>query len=173
MAKIYWSERELIMEGVEVLFGSFRNFAGEKRKYNDAGKRNFNVQIDSELLPELIKDGINVKYFKSDLEDEDQDEKPGFVKINVNYEGRKAPEIYVRYGSNGKFVEMPEAAVSKLDTAVFDQVDLIVNPYRRDEESPTTLYLNKGYFTLHMDPLVAKYESAMQQDGDVPEELPF
>lgn len=174
MSKIYWSGRELIMEGVEVLFGSFRNFAGEKRKYNDAGKRNFNVQIDSDLIPELLKDGINVKYFRSDMEDEDQDEKPGFVKVNINYGGRKNPEIFVRYGVNGKFVEIPEEGVNKLDTSVFDQVDLILNPYKREEDSPTTLYLNKGYFTIHMDPLAAKYESSMQQEGDAGnEDLPF
>lgn len=173
MSKIYWSGRELVMEGVEVLFGSFRNFAGEKRKYNDAGKRNFNVSIEPEIVPELLKDGINVKYFKADLEDEEQDEKPGFVKVNVNYEGRKAPEIFVRYGENGKFIELTEDQISKLDTAVFDNVDLIVNTYRRDEESATTLYLNKGYFTLHVDPLAAKYERAMMETDEPIEELPF
>ena len=175
MSKIYWSGRELIMEGVEVLFGTFRNFAGEKRKFNDAGKRNFNISIEPELIPELLKDNINVKYFKADLDDEDGDEKPGFVKINVNFGGRKDPEVFVRYGENGKFTELNESLLSKLDTAVFDNVDLIVNPYRsQDDEGRerVTLYLNKGYFTLHMDPLAAKYEQAMT-NGEEPEELPF
>lgn len=172
MSKIYWSGRELIFEGVEVLFGTFRNFSGEKRKFNDAGKRNFNVSIEPELIPQLLEDGINVKYFKADLEDDDQEEKLGFVRVNVNFDGRKPPEVFVRYGSNGKFIELNENSIGKLDTATFDNVDLILNPYRRDEESKTSLYLNKGYFTIHQDPLAAKYEIAMQ-NGDEPEELPF
>lgn len=169
MAKIYTSGREIIFEGAEILFGSFRNFSGEKRKYNDAGKRNFNVKIDPEDISFLIEQGVNVKYFKSDLDDDEQDEMPGFIKVNVNYEGRKSPEIFVRYGEKGKFVELTESTVSKLDSAVFDNVDMILNPYRRDEESSTSLYLNKGYFTLHVDPLAAKYE---QMDAEE-EELPF
>ncbi len=173
MSKIYWSGRELIFEGVELLFGTFRNFSGEKRKYNDAGKRNFNVQIEPDYISSLMNDGVNVKYFKADMDDEDQDEKPGFVRINVNFEGRKSPEIFVRYGENGKFVELDENSVGKLDTAVFDNVDLVLNPYRRDADSATSLYLNKGYFTIHMDPLAAKYEAAMKNGEDMEEELPF
>lgn len=173
MSKIYWSGRELIMEGVELLFGTFRNFSGEKRKYNDAGKRNFNVQIDSDYIPQLIADGVNVKYFKADLDDEDQEDKPGFVRVNVNFDGRKPPELFVRYGENGKFVELTESSVGKLDTAVFDNVDLILNPYRRDQDSVTSLYLNRGYFTIHMDPLAAKYERSMSDDSSDEEELPF
>lgn len=176
MAKIYESGREIIFEGVELLFGSFRNFSGEKTKFNEAGKRNFNIQIDPEYIPFLIERGINVKYFKADLEDEDQDEKPGFVKVNVNYGGLRAPEVFVRYGSNGRFVELNEDSIGKLDHSVFDTVDLILNPSRWEArgESGTSLYLNKGYFTIHVDPLAAKYEQAMQDPAAADEEeLPF
>lgn len=174
MSKIYESGREIIFEGVELLFGSFRNFSGEKTKFNDSGKRNFNIQIDPEYIPFLMERGINVKYFKADLEDEDQEEKPGFVKVNVNYGGMRPPEVLVRYGEHGKFVELNEESIGKLDHSVFDNVDLVLNPSHWEAKgtSGTSLYLNKGYFTIHVDPLAAKYEMAMQTGADE-EEMPF
>lgn len=170
MSKIYLSGREIIFEGAEILFGSFRNFRGEKRKYNDAGKRNFNVKVEADNIAFLVEQGVNVKYFKADAEDEDQDEMDGFVKVNVNYDSYKKPEVFVRYGEKGKFVELNENSIEKLDSAVFDYVDMILNPYRRDETSNASLYLNKGYFTIHVDPLAAKYENSEDIEE---EELPF
>ena len=170
MSKIYKSGRELMFEGVEILFGSFRNFAGEKRKFNDAGKRNFNIQIEPDYIPYLLGEGVNVKYFKADYDDEeDRDEKPGFVKVNINYDSRKSPEIYIKYGEKGKLVTLSQNELGLLDGATFDNVDLVVNTYRRDEDSPVSLYLNSGYFTIHVDPIAAKY----QQMEDEEEELPF
>lgn len=179
MSKVYFSGRELIMEGAELLFGSFRNFSGAKGRYNAEGQRSFNVQVEPEFIPMLEEVGINVKYFRSDLEDEDQEEKPGFFRVKVNYDGLRPPVAYVRYGEKGKFVELTAETIGQLDHAVFDNVDLILNPshYEVNGSSGTSLYLNKGYFTLHVDPLAAKYEK-MMQDGDaeisdMDEEVPF
>ena len=144
--------------------------------YNAEGQRSFNIQIDPEYIPMMINNGINVKYFKSDIDDEDQDEKPGFVRVKVNYASMRPPIAYVRYGENGKFVELNELTIGQLDHAVFDNVDLILNPsrYEVNGSTGTSLYLNKGYFTLHVDPLAAKYERMMQEEkSDDNEEVPF
>lgn len=175
MAKIYWSGRQLIVEGAEVLWGTFRNFGGAKRKFNDAGKRNFNISVDPENISMLMAENINVKYFKSDYDDdEEQDEKPGFTRINVNYESYSKPEIYVRSNPQTRFVEFNEDLVGRLDGMVFDQVDLVLNPYKRDDEH-TSLYLEKGYFTLHSDPISEKYStfSPIDQSSMLTEDTPF
>ena len=48
------SERKIIpvlkIENAELLGGSFKNFKGEERKFNDAGKRNFCVVIHEDMV---------------------------------------------------------------------------------------------------------------------------
>lgn len=184
MSKFYFSGRELIVENAELLYGSFRNFEGRKTNYNEKGKRNFNLQVDPEYIPLLIEAGINVKYFKADLDDEDQSEKPGFVKVNVNYEGHRPPIIRVRKGVNGEFVDYTEAEAALLDMMVFDSVDLVLNPsiYDVRGQKGVSLYLNSGYFTSHVDPIAEKYERLKKEvkekfgfdaDPDSEEEIPF
>lgn len=176
MSNIYKSGREFIFEGVELLPGSFRNFAGEKRRFNDAGQRFFNVSIQPDYIQFLINEGVNVKYFKADLDDEEQEDLPGFVRVKVNYGGRRDPELLVRYGNNGRFSDFGQDQIKLLDTAVFDTVDLVINPshYDVNGQSGTSLYLQKGYFTLHVDPLAAKYEQMLTAAPDAEtEDLPF
>ncbi|MBP3826210.1 MAG: hypothetical protein ILA11_10835 [Butyrivibrio sp.] len=181
MSKFYFSGRELIVENAELLYGSFRNFSGKKTDFNAEGQRNFNLQVDPEYIPMLIERGINVKYFKADLYDEDQSENPGFVKVNVNFKSNRPPIIRVRSGEMGDFVDYTESQTGHLDTMVFDNVDLVLNPSAYDVrgQKGTSLYLNSGYFTSHVDPIAEKYERLKREVKEKfgyesePEELPF
>jgi len=161
----------IMIEGAgqnDILPGMFRNFRGEKRKYNDAGKRNFNIALDlpAEAIDELAGLGLNIKELAP--KDEEYDEPLRFVKVNVAFGGKVPPNLYLVAGKNMK--ELSENELGLLDGSRFTNVDLIIRTYHRDEES-CSLYLQKGYFTIEQDPISAKYANFEQSDDD--EELPF
>ena len=149
---------ELVMvEGAQqndILPGKFRNFRGEKRQYNDAGKRNFNLglRLPVEALDNLAALGLNIKELAAN--EEYGDEPLRFVKVNVNFEGKVPPNLYLVAGNNMK--ELTQNELGLLDGARFTNVDLVLRTYHRDVTS-CTLYLQKGYFTIEQDPISAKY----------------
>lgn len=154
---------------MDILPGQFRNFRGEKRKYNDEGKRNFNLalNLDTDALDELAGMGLNIKEI-APRDDEYGDQPTRFVKVNVAYGGQRPPQLYLVSGK--KLKELNENELALLDAARFTNVDLVIRTYHRDE-STTTLYLQKGYFTIEQDPISAKYaELGLDEDS---EELPW
>ena len=154
MSKIYRNEREIIFEGVDVLSGTFRNFGGEVRQFNDDGKRNFSVLVEPKYIPFLEKEGVYIKDF---TEKKGGGKKKTFVKIFINYDSIVKPEIYVRRGKKEDFVMLSPDKVGMLNKANFDNVELVVDPYKRDN-TPVLLYLSRGFFTMHVDPISAKYK---------------
>lgn len=138
----------------DILPGKFRNFRGEKRQFNDAGKRNFNLalRLPVEALDNLASLGLNIKELAAN--EEYGDEPLRFVKVNVNFEGKVPPNLYLVAGANMK--ELTQNELGLLDGARFTNVDLVLRTYHRDENS-CTLYLQKGYFTIEQDPISAKY----------------
>lgn len=165
---------ELVMvEGAQqndILPGKFRNFRGEKRQYNDEGKRNFNLALNLpvEALDELAGLGLNIKELPAN--EEYGDEPLRFVKVNVAFGGKVPPELYLVSGRNMK--ELTQNELGLLDGARFTNVDLIIRTYHRDE-STCTLYLQKGYFTIEQDPITAKYADMNFDALDMDEEIPF
>ena len=163
----------LMVEGagqMDILPGAFRNFRGEKRKYNDEGKRNFNLalNLDTDALDELAATGLKIKELPP--RDEEYGDQPlRFVKVNVAYGGQQPPNLYLVNGKKMKELNQNELAL--LDGARFTNVDLVIRTYHRDEET-TTLYLQKGYFTIEQDPISAKY-SELEMTADDQEELPW
>lgn len=167
---------ELIMvEGAsqgDILPGQFRNFRGEKRKFNDEGKRNFNLALNLpvEALDELVNLGLNIKEIPGN--EEYGDEALRFAKVNVAFGGKVPPELYLVSGK--KMKELTQNELGLLDGARFTNVDLIIRTYHRDENT-CTLYLQKGYFTIEQDPITAKYSNMDLDmlDAEFVEELPF
>ena len=147
---------------MDILPGQFRNFRGEKRKYNDEGKRNFNLalNLEEEVIEELRSTGLRIKELPP-RDDEYGDAPTYFVKVNVAF-GQYPPELYLVSGN--KMKELTKQELGLLDGARFSNVDLIIRTYHKDEES-TTLYLQKGYFTIEQDPITAKYAN-YDPDGD-------
>src|SRR5690242_4257202 len=82
-------DKRLVLEDVTILFP---NFAGEKRQFNDKGKRNFCIALPEDLAELMANEGWNIKRLKP--RDEDETGTP-FLKINVNYEGRTKPRASV------------------------------------------------------------------------------
>lgn len=147
----------LMVEGAvqgDILPGQFRNFRGEKRKFNDEGKRNFNLALNLpvEALDELAGLGLNIKEIPAN--EEYGDAPLRFVKVNVAFGGKIPPNLYLVAGKNMK--ELTQNELGLLDGARFTNVDLIIRTYHRDENT-CTLYLQKGYFTIEQDPISSKY----------------
>lgn len=147
----------LMVEGAtqaDILPGQFRNFRGEKRKYNDEGKRNFNLALNLpiEALDDLAALGLKIKQTAGN--EEYGDEPTRFVKVNVEYSSKIPPELYLVTRKNMK--ELTQAELGLLDGSRFTNVDLIINTYHKDEDS-CTLWLQKGYFTIEQDPISEKY----------------
>lgn len=161
----------MMIEGAEqsdILPGQFRNFRGEKRKFNDEGKRNFNLALkfDTSVLDDLVESGLKIKELPGN--EEYGDEPLRFVKVNVAFGGKVPPELYLVSGK--KMKELTQGELGLLDGARFTNVDLIIRTYHKDETS-TTLYLQKGYFTIEQDPISAKYAN-IDIDADE-DEVPF
>ena len=162
---------QIMVEGAvneDILGGSFRNFRGEKRKFNDAGKRNFNLRLalPVEDLDALAETGLKIKEL-APKDEEYGDEPLRFVKVNVAFGGKFPPNLYLVNGR--KMHELSEGELGLLDAARFTNVDLVIRTYHKDEDS-TTLYLQKGYFTIQQDPISAKYAD---MDVDEEDEVPF
>lgn len=111
-----------------------KNFAGVRTDFNAEGKRNFllvipNEEIADALLNDKNKFGVawNVK-IKAPREEGDT---PFiFMKVNVNFGGRKDPEIYVISGNSRRL--LTEETVHTLDTMSISHVDLDIRPYDDD-----------------------------------------
>lgn len=161
----------IMVEGAsqaDILPGQFRNFRGEKRKFNDEGKRNFNLALDipEEDLDDLAGTGLKIKELPAN--EEYNDAPVRFVKVNVAYGGQRPPQLFLVSGK--KLKELSENELALLDAARFTNVDLVIRTYHKDENS-TTLYLQKGYFTIEQDPISSKYADMDVDDDD--EEVPF
>lgn len=171
--------RNMFVDGAsnsEVLPAKWRNFKGEMRKnnagkiINDEGNRTFTLALDDEVAQALADMGAKVKVLEPRTEEE---EALKFVAVKVNPDCNYPPTLYFVKGA-GKLEEIPVAQYNLLDIAMFENVDLVINLYH-SEEGKTTLYLQKGYFTLKEDPITAKYRNYTPDSiaEDESEELPW
>lgn len=166
--ELYKSHNDIIANDVTILGGSFRNFAGEKKTFkgkvmNDEGKRNFCMIVDPEFVPILEAEHVNVKYLKKRDDDDFETIPEAYVKVNVNVDGKYPPNIYRVTGKTKQ--KMSPKKLYQLDGAYFDTVDLRLNIYHADSET-SSLWLNDGYFTLHVDPITAKYADFSEIGGE-------
>lgn len=150
----------LIIESAEILPGGFRNFRGEKVKFNPNGDRYFNVVIPEEIVEPMIRDGWNVKF----LEGMDAGD-PGryIMKVAVSYKVR-APRVFLVTGEGSSQIKtmLGENLISMLDSAEIEFADVSINPspWEVNGEKGIKAYLNSLYIHLVQDELDLKYNSA-------------
>jgi hypothetical protein len=137
---------DIIMEGVKIMGGPFRNFSGTETPMNRAGDRNFCVLIPDNMVQRMLEDGLNVKYTKPEETDEG-DVEPGspFLKIKVNFSS-PPPKIIMRTETGGPR-PLTEDMVEILDSANIVFSDMIVRPW------PTT-YAGKPVLPIYLQSLV-------------------
>ena len=141
---------EKTMEGVRIVF---RNFAGEKKQFNDEGKRNFSIVLTPQQAEEMEREGWNVKRKPPR---EEGDEEFCHLKVKVSYAGR--PPRIVMISSKGR-TNLDEETAELMDIAELKNVDLIIRAYdwEVNDKRGRTAYLKTIYATIWEDELDLKY----------------
>lgn len=151
-------EGKLSIEDARIIY---RNFKGEERQFNPAGKRNFCVVIeDPQLADDLLADGWNVK---TRAPFEEGDEPMHYLPVEVSYK-RRPPRITL-ISSRGKTM-LDEEAVEMLDYADIQHADIIINPYNWSmrDGSGVKAYLDVAYITIQEDVFADKYADPIETD---------
>lgn len=113
---------KLLIEGAQVMRGSFRNFSGEKEgRYDQPGKRYFNITIDDPIIAQLMSgDHWPIKI----LPPRDEYDKPqNIMKVTVKPENRYFP-CHVRTICNGVLTSLDPETYKLLDGADIVSGDL-------------------------------------------------
>ena len=149
---------KVVLENCRIVF---RNFAGEKRQFNEEGDRNFSVVLDDEKAEMAKLQGWNVKP-KPPREEGD----PNFhhLKVTVSYKGRKPP-VAVLISSKGR-TNLDEDMIGMLDNAELAVVDMIIRAYdwEVNGRKGRSAYLDSIYVTLAEDELALKYSEPKEKE---------
>lgn len=167
---------EYKVEGARIMF---RNFAGKKTDYNEAGNRNFALCVPEEDVEKLMDYGWNVKRLKPR---EDNPLGQAYIPVKVKY--GDYPPIAAIISSRGG-TRLDESTIEQLDWVRIKNVDLTIRPY---QYGPTAIkpdggvsaYLKNIYVTIQEDALEEKYSNidwsdAVAEMNDDPDEdeVPF
>ena len=132
-----------------ILPGRWRNFSGAER-FNEQGKRNFNLKLDEEIALAMQRDGFNVKPLQARDEDDEND---GYrVEVKVNYNNRP-PQVWLVSG--GQRTLLDEGAINILDYADIAKASIMINPSQWEARGDTGVaaYLHKAVIYLREDDL--------------------
>ncbi len=151
--------KNVTLENARILPGQFKNFSGEKDKYNPQGRREFCIVLDTETADALVEEGWNVKQ----LDPRDDDEAPTpYIKACIRFDNIP-PTIYMVTGKNNKKTLLTEETIGNLDYVQIEYADIILSPYCWEMEtkdgvnSGIKAYVKTMYVKVEEDDLAAKY----------------
>lgn len=157
------------IEGTRLVF---RNFSGEKGKFNKDGRREFGAVLPRDLALQMKEDGWNVKQFRA--REDDVEEPDFYILIKIGENGN--PPKLVMINSRGR-VDIPVGEADILDWVTVAKADLIINPFHWDVDGNTGIsaYLRSLYITVDEDELERKYADVPDADSSTftEEEPPF
>ena len=137
----------------------FRNFSGAELKYNQAGKRNFCMIVDDETAEELRARGFNVKTRKR----ADTEEEYSFLKININFNSNRPPQIN-QVTSRGGMSRLTEETIDSLDYAEIISANIAISPYDREKNGQCTAWLNELLVEIEDESFASRYRSEHDDD---------
>ena len=136
------------------------NFSGDPERDNyGSSARKANIIIpDAELAEALIDEGFNVKMTRPMDGDEVVFVPKYFVNINVNYDSKWPPRIYLVSGDNEP-VLLDEQSVGMLDQISVENVNVVLNKYYNDRVGRRSFYVKTMYVEqgLDDDPFASRY----------------
>lgn len=144
----------------------FKNFAGEARKYNREGDRNFSILLGEKDALDMESKGWNVKPLTRREED---DQQLYHLKVKVNF-GNRPPRCWLI--SSGGRTMIGDGLIGMFDQLEFTRIDLVISAYDWDVSGNTgrTAYLQSFFGTMYEDELELEYSSVPQLPvaGDSP-----
>lgn len=145
------------------------NFAGAKKRFNEEGKRNFNIIVPRDMVEEFIDFGFNIKRFEETENNPDPDY---YMKVNVNFKSNFPPKV-VMVTSKSKVLLNENTIGAALDGAIIEYGDIVIAGSLY--EGHVSAYLQKGAFYLSEDDWDKEYAVEEYPEEDIPddEELPF
>jgi hypothetical protein len=155
---------ELKLEGVRLIW---RNFAGEKKLYNENGKRQFAIPLEEPLALELRDIGWNVRDNSRKVQEDPSKELLYHLDVTVKLDGRVPPRIFMvakKWSEEQQKeisirTQLDEDTIMLLDYAELETVDLILRPFNWDVNGKqgVSAYLKTLFAFLRQDDLEAKY----------------
>lgn len=119
--------RRIGNDGQEMLF---RNFSGTAGKMNNAGNRNFTLDLPEDVANALIEAGFNVRIRVTDPVSNNADGPITHynLKVNVRYYGAwYDPKAYL-LKDDGSYVMLDENTIGTLDKMVIERADIDIYP---------------------------------------------
>lgn len=141
----------ITIENARIFFKDF-SAAGP---FASGTKRTFCVEIPEGMVPDLQRDGWNVKSRESR---NDPDAVTWYLKVEASYRARP-PKVVCIPNITRRKVFLNEQTIDSLDYVEILNVDLTINPYVWEANGSTGVkaYLGTMYVTIAEDPLDAKY----------------
>lgn len=147
MAKV----NNINIEGAIIIW---KNFSGERDKFNP-GKRGFSVVIDDAVMAdELKQEGWNVKERPlQEGADASEQEWTLPVKLNMN----RYTQVWLIVGNHKTLLD--EDTVAQLDVVDFVDCDISIRPYEWEMSGRTgiTAYVDSMYVTIRENKFAEKY----------------
>ena len=137
----------------------FKNFAGEERKFNPAGNRNFCLVIEDEVqAQQMFEEGWNVRILPPRTDDEVAKH---YIPVAVSYRNNDSFPVCVYIVDGNQRTLLNEDTIGRLDHADIATVDLTIRPRYWDDNGQTKIkaYLKTMYVTLNVDELDQRYAS--------------
>ena len=139
------------IEGALIIW---KNFSGERDKFNP-GKRGFSVVIDDEVMAdELKQEGWNVKERPlQEGADPSEQEWTLPVKLNMN----RYTQVWLIVGNHKTLLN--EDTVAQLDVVDIVNCDISIRPYEWEMSGRTgiTAYVDSMYVTIRENKFAEKY----------------
>lgn len=139
------------IEGAMIIW---KNFSGERDKFNP-GKRGFSVVIDDTVMAdELRQEGWNVKDRPlQEGADDSEQEWTLPVKLNMN----RYTQVWLIVGNHKTLLD--EDTVSQLDVVDIVNCDISIRPYEWEMNGRTgiTAYVDSMYVTIRGNKFAEKY----------------
>ena len=143
--------KNIDIEGAMIIW---KNFSGERDKFNP-GKRGFSVVIDDTVMAdELRQEGWNVKDRPlQEGADDSEQEWTLPVKLNMN----RYTQVWLIVGNHKTLLD--EDTVSQLDVVDIVNCDISIRPYEWEMNGRTgiTAYVDSMYVTIRENKFAEKY----------------